>query len=86
MTKNRNFAASLIDDYAELGLGEKVNDYTLRAHDGSGVLELDSIVSEENKVIGLEIISDGVSVEELLYEDEEFNEKLLRQVSAAMNV
>lgn len=87
MAKNKNLAATLIDEYAELGFGEKLDDFTIRSHDGEVKLELDSIEDETTEeIIGLEVFNDGFSVAELLYDDKEFNEKLLHQVTAALNV
>lgn len=87
MTKNKNFASALIEDYAGLGFGEKVDDFTIRAHNGSGQLELDSIEDETTgEVIGLEVFNEGFSTAELLYTDEKFNEKLLAQVTDILNV
>jgi hypothetical protein len=87
MTKNKNFASALIDDYAGLGFGEKIDDFTIRAHDGSGQLELDSIEDESTgEVIGIEVFNEGFSTAELFYSDEEFNQKLLVQVADILNV
>jgi hypothetical protein len=70
-----------------MGFGEKVDEFTLRAHDGSGVLELDSIEDETTgEVVGIEVFNEGFSTAELRYDDEEFNKKLLAEVTNILNV
>lgn len=87
MTKNKNLAAALIEDYAGLGFGEKIDEFTIRAHDGSGVLELDAIEDEATgEVIGVEVFDEGFSTAELLYSDEEFNTKLMGHVTSILNL
>jgi hypothetical protein len=87
MKKNKNLASALIEDYAGQGFGEKVDEFTLRAHDGSGVLELDSIEDEATgEVVGIEVFNEGFSTAELRYDDEDFNKKLLAQVASILNV
>lgn len=87
MTKNKNLAASLIEDYAGLGFGEKIDEYTIRAHDGSGQLELDSIEDEATgEIVGVEVFNEGFSTAELFYSDEDFNKKLLAEVANILNV
>lgn len=87
MTKNKNLAAALIEDYAGLGFGEKIDEYTIRAHDGSGQLELDSIEDETTgEIVGVEVFNEGFSTAELFYADEDFNKKLLIEVTNILNV
>lgn len=84
---NKNFASALIEDYAGLGLGEKVDEFTIRAHDGSGVLELDSIEDEETgEVVGIEVFNEGFSSAEIRYDDEEFSKKLMAEVTNILNL
>lgn len=87
MKKNKNLASALIEDYAGQGLGEKVDEYTIRAHDGSGQLELDAIEDEATgEVIGLEVFNEGFSTAELLYTDADFSTKLHAEVVNILNV
>lgn len=87
MAKNKDLAATLIDDYASLGLGERLDDYTIRALDGSSTLELDSIEDAENgENVGIEVVVDDVSVAEVMYDDEKFSEKILDEVKSALNI
>lgn len=87
MKKNKNLASALIEDYAGMGFGEKVDEFTIRAHDGSGVLELDSIEDEATgEVIGVEVFNEGFSTAELRYDDEEFSKKLMAEVTNILNV
>lgn len=87
MKKNKNLASALIEDYAGMGFGEKVDEFTIRAHDGSGVLELDSLEDEvTGEVIGVEVFDEGFSTAELRYDDEEFSKKLMAEVVSILNV
>jgi hypothetical protein len=87
MTKNKNLAESLIDDYVNLGFGNRLNSTTIASLDGDSEMELDSVDdAESGDIVGLEIITNGLSVSELLYDDPEFNEKLLTEVKSALNL
>lgn len=86
MARNKNLAATLIEDYVDMGFGTKVSELSMRSFDGETELELDSIDNEAGTAIGIEVFSNGTSVAELMYDDEEMNAKLFEQVKSALNI
>lgn len=86
MADNRNLAAALIEDYVDQGFGTKLTDFSMKSHDGTAELELDSIVGSGGEVEGIEIFENELSIAELMYDDEEFNTKLLSYVASVLNI
>lgn len=80
MAKN-GLAVALIDDYADLGFGERISDTEIRSFDGENVLALEASDNQE-----LNVFLNGDLVETLSYGDESFTKKLLVHVSSALNV
>lgn len=80
MAKN-GLAVALIDDYVELGFGERVSDTEIRSFDGENTLAFETSEAQE-----LEVFLNGDLVETLSYDDENFTKKLLVHVGSALNV
>lgn len=86
MAKNTRFIEGIVDDYDEIGLGVKVDATTLAGPDGEGEISFEPLTDKEGHTIGLIVFSDGVQVNELDYEDENFNAELLKEVTGALNL
>jgi hypothetical protein len=80
MAKN-GLAVALIDDYVDLGFGERVSDTEIRSLDGESTLALETSDTHE-----LNIFINGDFVETVSYDDEDFTKKLLIHVGSALNV
>lgn len=80
MAKN-GLAVALIDDYVDLGFGERVSDTEIRSFDGANTLAFETSDTQE-----LDVFLNGDLVETLSYGDENFTKKLLVHVSSALNV
>lgn len=83
---NIEFITGIVNDYEELGFGVKTNDSTLVGVDGEGEVSFEPLLDADGDVTGVVVYADGLNVGELDYDDEGFNEKLLKHVTGALNV
>jgi hypothetical protein len=86
MTKNTNLAEAFVKDFTELGYAKKESDLSMRSLDGETLIEFDSLLGEDNEVVGLQVFSNGVQIEELLYSDDSFSEKLSNRIVNELNI
>lgn len=84
--KRTDFARSIVDDYTEgLGYAVKVDDLTIKSHDGDSTIEFDSVMNG-NEVVGLQVFVNGILDFEGSYTDENFSENLAKTVVGSLNV
>lgn len=80
MTMNQGFAKVLVEDYASLGWGTPVNEYTLKG--SSGVeLEFAIVGDDEGNTDAVELYENGDLIYTFAYEDEAFAQKLALTVN-----
>lgn len=80
-----NLAKALVTDYADLGLALKETETSLRSLDGASLVEFEGIEDSEGASIGLKIFINGDYIESLSYEDETFNERLMKVIIEPLN-
>lgn len=80
---NNAFIKSLVNDYVSLGLCEKETDTSVKSFEGT-LVEFEPIVNNKDTA-GLNVFIDGDQLESILYEDNDFNHKLLQTLSGPLN-
>lgn len=86
MSKRKEFAAALIDDYTEeLNYAERTGQFTMKSLDGETEIEIDSI-TEGNEAVGVQIFINGLSELEAKYTEDNFSEKVAKIIVQSLNV